>query len=80
MGWAGLKNGDLMSRARAEGFEILLTGDRNMEYQQNIPAAYIALVVLEARTNRLDDLLPLMPSLLQILATVQPGQVVHVTA
>lgn len=77
-GWAGLKNGDLLRAAAAAGFAVLLTADRNLEYQQNIPAAALGILVLRARSNRMPDLLPLVPALLDVLPHVEKGQVAHV--
>ena len=76
--WTGYKNGALMRAARDAGFAVLVTADRQMEYQQNIPASGLALVVLRARSTRVGDLLPLIPSLVQLLPAVQPGQIAHV--
>lgn len=78
LGWAGAKNGTLLRAAREEGFDVLVTVDRNMEYQQNIPASGLALVVLRARSTRVADLLPAIPALLAALPTVAPGTVTHV--
>ena len=49
MGWDGLQNGELIARAEAEGFEVFLTADRNLEYQQNLDARRIAMVFLTAQ-------------------------------
>lgn len=76
-GWAGLKNGVLLREA-AEHFDVLVTGDRNMQYQQNRAALAIPVIVLVAANNRIESLLPLVPRLLQTLETIQPGQVVEV--
>ena len=46
MGWSGLKNGDLIAAAEAGGFEILVTADRSIRYQQNLTTRRIALIVL----------------------------------
>jgi len=73
-GWAGLKNGDLLRRAATEGFAALITGDRSIQHQQNVPAFGIGVVVLVARSNRLEDLLPLVPDVLSAVAFVQPGE------
>jgi hypothetical protein len=77
-GWAGLKNGDLLRAAREADFAALVTADRNMEHQQNVARAGVALVVLRARSTRLPDLLPLVPRLLEVLPAVRPGDVAHV--
>jgi Domain of unknown function (DUF5615) len=62
--WAGFSNGQLLRAARGAGFEVLVTADRNMEHQQNIARAGLALAVLRARSTRLPDLLALVPRLL----------------
>ena len=78
LGWAGMKNGALLLAARRSGFEVLVTVDRNMEYQQNIPASGLALVVLQGRTSRVPDLLPVLPVLHSVLPGVVAGTVTHV--
>ena len=75
LGWAGAKNGALLRAALEAGFEVLLTVDRNMEYQQNIPASGLALVVIRARSTRVADLLPAVPALLAALPTGVAGTV-----
>ncbi len=78
-GWAGIKNGDLVRRA--EGcFDVFITGDRNLQYQQNLTGVEIGIVVLAAVTTRLNDLLPLIPAALQAIETIRPGEVVRVAA
>ena len=80
LGWAGTKNGALLRRALSAGFEVLVTVDRNLEYQQNIPASGLALVVVRARSSRVPDLLPTVPALLAALPHVAAGTVTHVRA
>jgi len=77
-GLAGLKNGELLAAAEAAGFEILLTVDQGIEYQQNLIARKLAIVILRAKSNRLKDLLPLLPACLARFGSIEPGQVVHV--
>ena len=79
MGWAGLKNGDLLLRDENQ-FEVLITMDSNMRFQQNLSKYRVAIVVLQAPSNRLLDTRPLMPKVLAILATVRPGTVTIVSA
>jgi hypothetical protein len=67
LGWAGMKNGALLCAAREAGIQILITADRRIEYQQNIPKSGVALVVLEARSTRMADILPLVPALVAAL-------------
>ena len=77
-GWSAVKNGELLRRAAAAGFEVLITPDRNLEYQQNIPRSGVGVVVVRARTNRIEDLLPLVARLLAALPGARPGTVTHV--
>ena len=78
LGWAGARNGVLLRAARAAGYEVLVTVDRNPEYQQNIPASGLALIVLRARSSRVADLRPALPALLAALPTAAAGTVTHV--
>lgn len=73
MGWAGVKNGQLLTLAELE-FDVFITVDRNLSFQQNLPQFDIAVIVLQAPSNRLTDLKPLAPKVLAILATVTKGQ------
>ena len=79
MGWAGVKNGQLLALAEAE-FDVFLTVDRNLSFQQNLPQFNIAVIVLQASSNRLADLKPLAPEVLAILATATKGQATVVSA
>jgi len=77
-GWAGQRNGELLRLMVSSGFAVLVTVDRNLVYQQNVAAAGVAVVVLHARGNRTQDLVPLVPALREALDSAQPGQVTHV--
>jgi predicted nuclease of predicted toxin-antitoxin system len=77
IGWAGKKNGELVTLA-AESFDVLITVDRNFIHPQNLQGRQIALILIEARTNRLVHLRPLMPEVRRLLPTVQQGQVIRV--
>ena len=79
MGWAGVKNGQLLGLAEAE-FDVFITVDRNLSFQQNLPQFDIAVIVLQAPSNRLADLKCLVPEVLAILATVAKGQATTVSA
>jgi hypothetical protein len=78
MGWASSRNGDLLRLANAAGFSALITVDRSLEYQQDVPRSGLGLVVLLARSTKPDDILPLAPAILDALTSLQPGQAVHV--
>ncbi len=69
-----------VAHAEAAGFSVLLTGDQNLEFQQNISKRRPGVVVLCADSNALEDLLPLMPTALTAIEAVQPGQVIRVHA
>lgn len=78
MGWSGKKNGELLQLMTQESFTILLTADQNLRYQQNLQEAGIAVVVLVAPSNRLPDLIPLMPKARSVLSAIAPGEVIEV--
>jgi len=80
MGWSGKKNGELLQLMAGHGFEVLLTVDQNIRHQQNLQAARVAVVVLVAPSDRLADLIPLIPSALASLGSVKPGDVVEITS
>jgi hypothetical protein len=77
LGWAGTTNGALLRAAHEAGIHVLVTVDRRIEYQQNIPKSGVALVVLEARSTRMPDILPLVPALLAALPLTRAGEVTH---
>jgi hypothetical protein len=79
MGWAGLKNGELLTNAEKD-FDVFLTVDRNLTFQQNLPKFEIAVLVLHGRSNRLQDLLPLVPRILEALNDPQPGMAVTISS
>lgn len=72
-GWLGKKNGVLLQAAAAE-FDVLVTMDRGMRHQQNLPAHDLAVVLVVARSNRRGDTLPAMPEVNRLLPTVEPGR------
>jgi len=80
MRWDGLKNGELIRRAVAEGFDALVTMDRSIEHQQNVPQLGLGVVVMRAPSNRIEHVVPLAPEVLRALETLRPGQVVFVGA
>jgi hypothetical protein len=73
MGWATIKNGELLALAEKE-FDIFITVDRNLSFQQNLPKFNIADLVLQAYSNRLADLKPLAPKVLSILPSITKGK------
>lgn len=79
-GWAGLTNGELLRRAEGAGFDVFLTADQSMEYQQNLRGSGLFVVVVAARSNNLEDLLPIMPSVLAEIEDSEPGRLVRVSS
>ena len=79
-GWAGLRNGELLRRAAAVGFEIFLTGDQNFEFQQNLTGSPLSAIVLITPSIKIEDLLPVVPLLLEAIRNAQPGERHRVSA
>ncbi len=77
MGWDGKVNGDLLMLARDE-FDVLITVDQGIENQQNITDEDVAVIVLKAKSNSIDDLMPLVPRLTNHLYTVKRGDVIEI--
>jgi hypothetical protein len=79
MKWAGIKDGELLTLA-AQEFDVFITVDRNLSFQQNIPQFDIAVIVLQAQSNRLADLKPIAPKILAILGKAIKGKATLVSA
>jgi predicted nuclease of predicted toxin-antitoxin system len=73
IGWAGIQNGTLLRRAVESGFDVLITMDNNMVHQQDLAAHLIAVLVLRAPSNRLQDTHPLMSAVLDALPNAPKG-------
>ena len=73
MGWSGCKNGNLLALAESQ-FDVFITVDRNLSFQQHLIQFNIAVIVLHAPSNRLADLKPLVPQILILLPIVPKGQ------
>jgi predicted nuclease of predicted toxin-antitoxin system len=76
MRWKGIGNGQLLALAAAEGFDIVVTTDAGLEYQQNRNTLPCSVVVLSAKSNKIDDLRPLVPALLSALDGLPPRTLV----
>jgi hypothetical protein len=74
MGWSGIKNGKLLALAQEE-FDVFLTADRNLSFQQNTSKLEIAVVVLATGSTQLNKTLPLVPKVLALLPGLRPGEV-----
>lgn len=79
MGWSGIKNGQLLALAQAE-FDVLITVDRNLAFQQHLPKFSVAVLLIVAPSNRLADLVALVPSIIAALPTAMKGTVSKVSA
>ena len=77
-GWAGRKNGELLELAANAGYEVFVTADRNLEFQQNLSQARLGIILLAAPSNALEDLLPLVPDLLAAILKSRPGRILRV--
>ena len=79
MGWAGVENGDLLRRATGR-IEAFVTMDRRLKDQQNLTILPFGVVLVIARSNRVQDLLPLVPEILAALGRIQAGRLEQVGA
>jgi hypothetical protein len=78
MGWSSKRNGELLKLMLADRFEAFLTVDQNLPFQQNLRTSGIGVVVVVARTNRVKELQPLIPKMLDALGLVKAGELVTV--
>lgn len=74
MGWTGIKNGELLALAAAD-FDLFVTVDRNLSFQQNVANLPLAVIVLRAKSNRLSDLRPLVQDLILAIGSAKRGTV-----
>jgi hypothetical protein len=77
-GLAGMQNGDLLRQISGK-FEGFLTIDGNLIHQQNTARLSFGMVVLGAPSNKIEDIRPLIPKILEALLTLKPGQVVRIS-
>jgi len=77
-GLAGLTNRELLTAAETAKFDVFLTVDRGIEYQQNLTGRNIAIIIFRTKSNRLKDLLPYVPVCLAHIESIQPGQIVRI--
>ena len=79
MKWQGIENGELLALAAKNGFDALLTKENGMPYEQNASALPCSIVVIQAASNALSDIEPLLPRILSALPTIQPRSVVRIS-
>ena len=70
-GWSGIKNGRLLALA-ATKFDVFLTMDGGLEFQQNLKTLPVAVLIMEALSNRIEHLEPLVPEVLKELNHILP--------
>ena len=78
MGWSSKRNGELLKLMLADRFDVLLTVDQSLPFQQNLRSSGIGVVVIMARTNRVKELRPLVPRVLYALSAVKAGELISV--
>lgn len=76
-GWSGVTNGQLLRLVEAGPFDVFVTADRSLEYQQSLENRSFGTVVLLPKRLKLDQLLLLVPSLVMAIDRVSPGEVLH---
>lgn len=79
MSWQGTTNGKLLTLAEAEGFEVFVTVDRNLSYQQNVAARGLGLVVVRVKSNHINAYVPIFSKLNRAVETVAVGQTIYVS-
>ena len=72
MGWSGRKNGALIEAAERE-FDVLVTIDQGIQHQQNLANRKLGVLILDARSNQIEDLLPILPLARSALRSLRPG-------
>jgi predicted nuclease of predicted toxin-antitoxin system len=78
MGWHSLENGTLLKAAADGGFDVMLTKDSGVEYEQHLSDLPVSVLVIRAKTNKLDDIRPLVSAILSALNTLEPRTFVRV--
>jgi hypothetical protein len=76
-GFSSKENGELLDLADAR-FDVLVTIDKNLKYQQNLTGRRIAILIIRAASNDIDDIRPHVPAALATLRNIQPGRVEEV--
>jgi len=79
MGWSGKTNGELLRLAQ-DVFDVFITVDQGLEYQQNLTGTNVAVITLVVANNRFESFLPLLPKLQEVLSTIRAGEFVRIGA
>jgi predicted nuclease of predicted toxin-antitoxin system len=75
-GWAGKRNGELLSLAESS-FDVFLTLDKGVQYQQNLSGRVLAVLIVRVQSNRIEDLITCVPACLAALESIRPSQVIR---
>jgi hypothetical protein len=78
VGYAGKKNGELLSLAEDSGFEVFLSLDQGIEFEQNLHGRKLGVVLIRAKSSRLQDLIVYLPGILSALEEIRPGGLIHI--
>ena len=78
VGWTDKKNGELLDLAQNAGFQVFVSLDQGIEFQQNLTGRNVAVILLRANSNRLADLIPLAGKVLMSLSSIEPGLLVRI--
>jgi hypothetical protein len=78
MGWKSVENGDLLKAAGDAGFDVMVTLDSGVEYEQHLAALPVAVLIIKCKSSKIDDLRPLVPEILSALAALQPKMLARV--
>jgi predicted nuclease of predicted toxin-antitoxin system len=78
MGWRGLKDQEILDLAESQLFDVFITADKNLQYQQNLESRFIRIVVLDSSSTRPDHLMPLMVQLSSIVESLSVGAAIRI--
>jgi hypothetical protein len=73
MGWLGKKNGELLSLANENGFNVFISNDAQIKYQQNLSKYNLAFIIFKTKGNEIDLIMPLIPSVKEHLGKINSG-------
>lgn len=80
VGWSGKKNGELLKLAEAARYDVFITADQNLQYQQNLKNREIAIIVLKLESIRMQSIQVILPQLLQMLQSINKNDFIILEA
>lgn len=78
MGWKSVENGDLLLAAGDAGFDVMLTLDSGVAYEQHLAALPVAVLIVKCKSSKMEDLRPLVPEVLSALSRLRPKTLARV--